>query len=187
MTPIRLTVQPSDSMSPHVWLRSNRATCGLAAGQLVVQVLLSGIKKPACGRLLGDWLGLFLVNRASLQNVHPDLASGCGTWRESHLPCRCDPSLKKGRSANVGRSILIFLRNSQFGMRGRAIVLRCSSGRTQALPAATGYCSLQEGHRRPAFIERRPPEYPSQYPYILLVDLLGIEDLIWIFGFVIAA
>jgi hypothetical protein len=47
---------------------------------------LSSIKKPACGRLLGDWLGLFLVNRASLQNVHPDLASGCGTWRECHLP-----------------------------------------------------------------------------------------------------
>jgi hypothetical protein len=45
-----------------------------------VNHFLSDIKKPACGRLLGDWLGSFLVNRASLQNVHPDLASGCGTW-----------------------------------------------------------------------------------------------------------
>ena len=44
-----------------------------------VNHFLSDIKKPACGRLLGDWLGSFLVNRASLQNVHPDLASGCGT------------------------------------------------------------------------------------------------------------
>ena len=87
------------------------------------------IKKPACGRLLGDWLGLFLVNRASLQNVHPDLASGCGTWRESDLLCRCDLSLKKGRCANVGRSILIFLRNSQLGVWGRAIAERCSSCR----------------------------------------------------------
>ena len=44
--------------------------------------LFRTIKKPACGRLLGDWLGSFLVNRASLQNVHPDLASGCGTWQK---------------------------------------------------------------------------------------------------------
>jgi hypothetical protein len=38
----------------------------------------AGIKKPACGRLLGDWLGSFLVNRASLQNVHPDLRPAVG-------------------------------------------------------------------------------------------------------------
>ena len=54
---------------------------------------ISGIKKPACGRLLGDWLDSFLVNRASLQNVHPALASGCGTWGENHLPGRCDLGL----------------------------------------------------------------------------------------------
>lgn len=83
--------------------------------------LFRTIKKPACGRLLGDWLGSFLVNRASLQNVHPDLASGCGTRRENHLPCRCDLSRGAGRCANVGRSILIFLGNSQCGVRGRAI------------------------------------------------------------------
>ena len=33
MTLIRLTVQLSDSVSPHVRLRLNRATCGLAAVQ----------------------------------------------------------------------------------------------------------------------------------------------------------
>ena len=31
----------------------------------------SGIKKPACGRLLGGGFGLFLANRARLQSVHP--------------------------------------------------------------------------------------------------------------------
>ena len=71
------------------------------------------IKKPACGRLLGDWLGLFLVNRTSLQNVHPDLASGCGdvARKSSALSVR---SAGAGRvDANVRRSILIFLGNSQ--------------------------------------------------------------------------
>ena len=32
----------------------------------------TGIKKPACGRLLGDGFGLFLVSLARLQNVHPE-------------------------------------------------------------------------------------------------------------------
>jgi len=105
----------------------------------------SGIKKPACGRLLGDWLDSFLVNRASLQNVHPDLASGCGTRRENHLPGRCDLSLWEGRCANVGRSILIFLRNSQLDVGDCSFTLICSSWRslrsaiyrTQPAPVAT--------------------------------------------------
>ena len=63
---------------------------------------LAGIKKPACGRLLGDGLGSFLVNRASLQNVHPDLASGCGTRRENHLPCRCDSPPRSGGMRKCG-------------------------------------------------------------------------------------
>ena len=44
------------------------------------------IKKPACGRLLGDWLGLFLVSLASLQNVHPDLRPAVGLGQT--LVCR---------------------------------------------------------------------------------------------------
>ena len=35
-----------------------------------------GIKKPACGRLLGGGFGLFLVNRTHLQFGHPAL----GVW-----------------------------------------------------------------------------------------------------------
>jgi hypothetical protein len=64
--------------------------------------LFRTIKKPACGRLLGDWLGSFLVNRASLQNVHPDLASGCGTRRENYLPGRCDRCLREGAMRKCG-------------------------------------------------------------------------------------
>ena len=38
--------------------------------------LFRTIKKPACGRLLGDWFSLFLVNLTSLQIVHPDSHPG---------------------------------------------------------------------------------------------------------------
>ena len=35
--------------------------------------LLTDIKKPACGRLLGDCLSLFLTNLSSLQIAQPTL------------------------------------------------------------------------------------------------------------------
>lgn len=82
--------------------------------------LFRTIKKPACGRLLGDWLGLFLVNRASLQNVHPDLRPAVGLGQT--LVCRVGrhPSLWAGRCANVGRRILSFALDSQSQVRFRA-------------------------------------------------------------------
>jgi len=82
---------------------------------------VAGIKKPACGRLLGDWLGLFLVNRASLQNVHPDLRPAVGLGQT--LVCRVGrhPSRWAGRCANVGRRILSFALDSQPQVRFRAI------------------------------------------------------------------
>ncbi len=81
---------------------------------------VAGIKKPACGRLLGDWLGLFLVNRASLQNVHPDLRPAVGLGQT--LVCRVGrhPSRGAGRCANVGRRILSFALDSQPRVRFRA-------------------------------------------------------------------
>ncbi len=80
----------------------------------------AGIKKPACGRLLGDWLGLFLVSLASLQNVHPDLRPAVGLGQT--LVCRVGRSLSRraGRCANVGRRILSFAVDSQSGVRFRA-------------------------------------------------------------------
>ncbi|VVM78058.1 hypothetical protein PS619_02154 [Pseudomonas fluorescens] len=81
---------------------------------------LTGIKKPACGRLLGDWLGLFLVSLASLQNVHPDLRPAVGLGQT--LVCRVGRCLgrRAGRCANVGRRILSFAWDSQSEVRFRA-------------------------------------------------------------------
>ena len=81
---------------------------------------ISGIKKPACGRLLGDWLGLFLVSLASLQNVHPDLRPAVGLGQT--LVCRVGRCLSRGagRCANVGRRILSFAVDSQPEVRVRA-------------------------------------------------------------------
>ncbi len=80
----------------------------------------SGIKKPACGRLLGDWLGLFLVSLASLQNVHPDLRPAVGLGQT--LVCHVGRCLSRGagRCANVGRRILSFAMDSQSEVRFRA-------------------------------------------------------------------
>ena len=80
----------------------------------------TGIKKPACGWLLGDWLGLFLVSLASLQNVHPDLRPAVGLGQT--LVCRVGRCLSRGagRCANVGRRILSFDWDSQPEVRVRA-------------------------------------------------------------------
>ena len=78
------------------------------------------IKKPACGRLLGDWLGLFLVNRASLQNVHPDLRPAVGLGQTLVCCVGRHPSRWAGRCANVGRRILSFALDSQPRVRFRA-------------------------------------------------------------------
>ena len=59
--------------------------------------LFRTIKKPACGRLLGDWLGLFLVSLASLQNVHPDLRPAVGLGQT--LVCRVGRHLSRGSGA----------------------------------------------------------------------------------------
>jgi hypothetical protein len=82
--------------------------------------LFRTIKKPACGRLLGDWLGLFLVSLASLQNVHPDLRPAVGLGQT--LVCRVGRSLSRGagRCANVGRRILSFAWDSQPEVRVKA-------------------------------------------------------------------
>lgn len=81
--------------------------------------LFRTIKKPACGRLLGGWLGLFLVNRTSLQNVHPALAAGCGTGGKSSASSGDLVTNWKCRCAKVGRSIRIFFGNSQCEARSR--------------------------------------------------------------------
>jgi hypothetical protein len=100
--------------------------CGSKCGSKMVFVLshcsarLSDVKKPACGRLLGDWLGLFLVSLASLQNVHPDLRPAVGLGQT--LVCRVGRCLSRGagRCANVGRRILSFAVDSQPEVRFRA-------------------------------------------------------------------
>ena len=59
----------------------------------------SGIKKPACGRLLGGGFGLFLVSRTRLQIGHP--APGVWVWDVAAY-CRCVVHLhprKAGRDA----------------------------------------------------------------------------------------
>jgi hypothetical protein len=81
---------------------------------------VAGIKKPACGRLLGDWLGLFLVSRASLQNVHPDLRPAVGLGQTLVCLVGRHPSRRAGRCANVGRRILSFALDSQPQVRFRA-------------------------------------------------------------------
>ena len=102
-------------------------TRGSRSRQVRIQVpdgrrsLFADIKKPACGRLLGDWLGLFLVNRASLQNVHPDLRPAVGLGQT--LVCRVGRHSSRwaGRCANVGRRILSFAWDSQPQVPFRAI------------------------------------------------------------------
>ena len=46
---------------------------------------------------------------------------------------------------------------------------------------------LQKGYGWPAFIQGRPPEHPSQHPYLLFFDLRRSEDFIRVIGAVVAA
>ncbi|VVP82237.1 hypothetical protein PS906_03247 [Pseudomonas fluorescens] len=162
---------------------------------------LSGIKKPACGRLLGDWLGLFLVSLASLQNVHPDLRPAVGLGQT--LVCRVGRHLSRGsgRCANVGRRILSFALDSQCEVRVRATaavqirILYCFSGPLRGLAGShsvlceyrISQTNSEKWHHRPPFAQRRPPEHPTQYMDPLLFDLCGAEDFVRIFSAVVAA
>ena len=68
------------------------------------------IKKPACGRLLGDWLSLFLVNLTSLQSFTQALAqvikgASAGTPPRRRAGCvGFTPTLP-----NVPRMLLTFI------------------------------------------------------------------------------
>lgn len=46
---------------------------------------------------------------------------------------------------------------------------------------------LKKRHRRPPFVQGRPPEHPTQHPDVLLFDLCGPEDFIRVLGAVVAA
>ncbi len=52
--------------------------------------IISGIKKPACGRLLEGGFGLFLVSRTHLQSVHP--AQGVWVWGGAAYCCFAEQS-----------------------------------------------------------------------------------------------
>ena len=46
---------------------------------------------------------------------------------------------------------------------------------------------LQKGYRWPAFVQGRPPEHPSQHPDVFFFDLRRSDDLVRVFGAVVAA
>ncbi|EKN6183667.1 hypothetical protein DVQ53_22565 [Yersinia enterocolitica] len=77
--------------------------------------LFRTIKKPACGRLLGDWLSLFLVNLTSLQLFTQALAQVIEGGHQRELLRIAGQGVLASRQPlpNVPRMILTFPAVSQ--------------------------------------------------------------------------